>query len=835
MNFLSVCSGIEAASVAFMPLGWKAVAFAEIEPFPCALLKHHYPKVPNLGDLTKYLQWCHKLLAEVDILVGGTPCQAFSVAGLRQSLTDNRGNLTLTFCLLYAHICKIRHAAGRPAPLLLWENVPGVLNTADNAFGCFLAGLAGENGALRPPGGKWLNAGYVRGPIGSIAWRTLDAQYFGLAQRRERVFALGSVDPAFNPAEVLFEFDGLRRDSAPCREPGKDTTAGTLRSTDGGVEVGHAQANHLIADAAGVCPPLTTSPHADNLSEEGKLIPEVAWAIQARDSKGSDSKGSDSNTKRGHLIPEVCPTLLGGGNSTGGHRPPRSTVDNCESLIPEQMAFKASHFTRGKDGDKGDQDTLVLAFDTTQITSPTNRSQPKVGAPCHPLAAGAHPPAIAFSSKDHGADATSELSPTLRAGNHDKSHANGGSPPAVAYVAFSGRTRGDDGRGYDRPPLVFGGEVVGAIETVKPHCIAFPEKLSGTQCASTADVSPVLQSHNPTAVAFQPRIAHNGRGDMGELVNALQAQSGQSGQSGKGDAAPCVAVQEAVGFKPRHYRLPNKDGAADAISGPLTANMEHSGDCSPHAAYSDGIAWRVRRLSPEECEILQGFPLGYSLIPGYSNKLRKGADLAQTIEYLRSVMPMVDEEQLAALAHSPDGPRYKALGNSWAVPCVRWIGSRIDCPHEICAPPFLHSNPMKTNATTAPDFQPLRPAGASENGAIFGFTVWAGGAKKTSKVRFSISAGAKPEGWLDTHPTYLRLDVCGKTNLGRLILVGMGSEQARKLEVNATTKRGEFFFPYTGKVKNLFPEYAGVCELDIVETTGDAITFKLPEIEEPAK
>ena len=233
MRYLSICSGIEAATVAWHPLGWQPVAFAEIEAFPSAVLAHHYPGTPNLGDMTRFREWDPALLAEVDLLVGGTPCQAFSVAGLRQSLNDQRGNLTLTLVHLYDHLTALRHAAGRPAPLLVWENVPGVLNTRDNAFGCFLGALAGEDGALRPPGGRWKDAGHVRGPSRTIAWRCLDAQYFSLAQRRERVFLVAG-PPGFRAEQVLFEFHGLRRDSPPRREEGEATARGFECGPQGG-------------------------------------------------------------------------------------------------------------------------------------------------------------------------------------------------------------------------------------------------------------------------------------------------------------------------------------------------------------------------------------------------------------------------------------------------------------------------------------------------------------------------------------------------------------------------------------------------------------------------
>jgi DNA (cytosine-5)-methyltransferase 1 len=225
MRFGSVCSGIEAASVAWHPLGWRAAWLSEIEPFPSAVLAHHYPDVPNLGDMTTLPRRIMSGEVEApDVFCGGTPCQAFSVAGLRKSLDDARGNLSLTFCEIANAIDYVRSVRSAPPAVIFWENVPGVLSTADNAFGCFLGALAGEDEPLVAPGGKWANAGCVFGPQRAVAWRVLDAQYFGVAQRRRRVFVVASAREGFDPAAVLFEFDGVRRDTAPSRETGKDTT-----------------------------------------------------------------------------------------------------------------------------------------------------------------------------------------------------------------------------------------------------------------------------------------------------------------------------------------------------------------------------------------------------------------------------------------------------------------------------------------------------------------------------------------------------------------------------------------------------------------------------------
>jgi DNA (cytosine-5)-methyltransferase 1 len=198
MKYLSVCSGIEAATVAWHPLGWKPLAFSEIEKFPSRVLAHHYPNVPNLGDMTKYQEWN---LGTIDLLVGGTPCQSFSVAGLRKGLEDPRGNLMLTFLAI----------AQRYGPQwIIWENVPGVLSSnAGRDFGTFLSALG--------------RLGY------GFAYRVLDAQWFGVAQRRRRVFVVGYFGDWRSAAKVLFEYESVSRNPAPSREK-RQEVAGTFKA-----------------------------------------------------------------------------------------------------------------------------------------------------------------------------------------------------------------------------------------------------------------------------------------------------------------------------------------------------------------------------------------------------------------------------------------------------------------------------------------------------------------------------------------------------------------------------------------------------------------------------
>lgn len=206
LTYGSVCSGIEAASVAWEPLGFKPLWFSEIENFPCAVLAYHWSDVPNYGDMTTLAdRILNRDIPAPDILVGGTPCQAFSIAGLRNSLSDERGNLTLEIVRILNAIDFVRKQDGKQRAILVWENVPGVLSTKDNAFGCFLGAIAGEDIPIQPAGKKWTGAGFVSGQKRDIAWRTLDAQFFGVPQRRRRIFLVASDREVISVEKILFE------------------------------------------------------------------------------------------------------------------------------------------------------------------------------------------------------------------------------------------------------------------------------------------------------------------------------------------------------------------------------------------------------------------------------------------------------------------------------------------------------------------------------------------------------------------------------------------------------------------------------------------------------
>lgn len=243
MRYGSVCSGIEAATVAWHSLSWTPAWFAEIDKFPSQVLAHHYPDVQNLGDMTTIAGKIKNNEVEApDILVGGTPCQAFSVAGLRNSLGDDRGQLSLEFVRLANEIDSARSIRGFEPAIIVWENVPGVLNTKDNAFGCFLGALSGEGCELQPTGKKWPNAGCVFGPQRQIAWRVLDAQYFGLAQRRKRVFVVASARKECI-SEILFEQKGMFGDSEESRGKGEGVTRNSMSDTFKAIGIGGITVN----------------------------------------------------------------------------------------------------------------------------------------------------------------------------------------------------------------------------------------------------------------------------------------------------------------------------------------------------------------------------------------------------------------------------------------------------------------------------------------------------------------------------------------------------------------------------------------------------------------
>ncbi|MGJ7175263.1 phage N-6-adenine-methyltransferase [Morganella morganii] len=246
LTYGSVCSGIEAASVAWEPIGMKPIWFSEIEPFPSAVLAAHWPQVDNLGDMTKIAAAVRAGdVPAPDLLVGGTPCQAFSISGMRGGMSDERGKLTLSYVELADAIDDKREENNARPAIIVWENVKGVLSSEDNAFGCFIAGLVGEDEPLepgpRPEYGKsnqfwtwnkktsqhvasWPIAGCVIGPKRTVAWRVLNAKYLGVSQGRPRVFVIASAGEEFSPTEVLLEYQSMQGNCSQSCETGESHT-----------------------------------------------------------------------------------------------------------------------------------------------------------------------------------------------------------------------------------------------------------------------------------------------------------------------------------------------------------------------------------------------------------------------------------------------------------------------------------------------------------------------------------------------------------------------------------------------------------------------------------
>jgi len=281
MKYLSLCSGIEAATVAWHPLGWEAVAYSEIERFPSEVLAHHYPSTPNLGDMTKFKEW--SIESNVDLLVGGTPCQSFSVAGLRKGLDDPRGNLMLTYLAI----------ADKYKPKwIVWENVPGVLSSnGGKDFGVFLGAL-GE-------------LGY------GFAYRILDAQYFGVAQRRRRVFVVGYLGDWRPAAAVLFERHSLQGHPAPSREKRKEVTecAGTLTANGGVLNRPAGNANELD-----FCVTV-----ASRMVAFGEYVDDgTASAMKARDYKDATDLVAQPIIVHGTQDPCVSDIAFAQGRNNGG-------------------------------------------------------------------------------------------------------------------------------------------------------------------------------------------------------------------------------------------------------------------------------------------------------------------------------------------------------------------------------------------------------------------------------------------------------------------------------------------------------------------------------------
>jgi len=554
MKYLSVCSGIESATVAWHPLGWEALGYSEIEKFPSAVLNHHYPDVPNFGDMCGYEEWPE---LKPDVAVAGTPCQSFSVAGLRRGMADPRGNLALVYLAVIDRF--------RPR-WVVWENVPGVLSSnGGRDFGSFIGAL--------------VKLGY------RVSWRVLDAQYFGVPQRRKRVFVVGHLGDWRYSAKVLFEPESMLRHPPPSRETGKRVAA----SLTSGAHPGSNAPGRRQEDDSNIVAPLTGRPYSDNNGRESLLVPDVTGTLDSRHAGGFQSTDS---AYAGHLIPDVTGPLTSGAHDGGGLNGQDANygriipVVSCPDVSPAMKRRDRKGPSSDGSGDglpliayaqdvadpitANEQKTYthegsnnfrtrnVTAFDTAQITHPDNRSVPSDQSPT--LAPTAGPPAIFGFKPGQGKDARSDgveenVAPTL------SSDHGGNSVPAVAY-AIQERAEcenpdaGPDGVGI-REGAAYTLEARG-----KPQSVAFTVSDQSNKIGWESDVNPTLQA--------------NPQSDSSNIQKGIRSGS------------------------------------------------------------------MVRRLTPTECERLQGFPDGYTNIPKAS-----------------------------------DSGRYRALGNAMAVPVMAWIGRRI--------------------------------------------------------------------------------------------------------------------------------------------------------------
>ena len=351
MNYLSVCSGIEAATVAWHHMGWNPLGFSEIEKFPSEVLKHHYPNVPNLGDMTKYKEWDFGS-NRLDLLVGGTPCQSFSVAGLRKGLEDPRGNLALTYVGILDKF--------RPK-WCVWENVPGVLSSnGGRDFGSFLGALA--------------ELGY------GFAYRVLDAQYFGVPQRRRRVFVVGCLGDAVSASKVLFERESMFGNPPKSRSKRQETPSFTSSSFGGyGEGVGTIRASG--GDLGGGSETLITSQSPNGDTTVGTLLARDYKGIGNQDLEDGrglvlepifyENHGTDSRVKE----IDVCTTVTARWGTGGGNVPlvqafrksrRAQTVDDYETWVDDGKANTLNTF------DVGDVRTthLVAEFDDVRRLLP---------------------------------------------------------------------------------------------------------------------------------------------------------------------------------------------------------------------------------------------------------------------------------------------------------------------------------------------------------------------------------------------------------------------------------------------------------------------------------
>jgi len=686
MRYLSVCSGIEAASVAWHHLGWTPAAFSEIDPFPSAVLAHRFPDVPNLGDMSKFKEWTHEGLqgpGSIDLLVGGTPCQSFSVAGLRKGLEDPRGNLMLTYLGIANHL--------KPK-WIIWENVPGVLSSNQGRdFGTFLGALG--------------QLGY------QYAYRVLDAQWVrthslprAVPQRRRRVFVVGYLGEVNRAAEVLFKLESLRGDPPARRKTGEGFAT-------------------VVAPSLTASNDPSRSPQSSEVTQQVASVlyagQEVVGTLTARSSRNNGISNDDLDAKR-----VIC---MAHGQANADIAFDRSTTLTClheapiaaipEGAIGKEPAwipcpeecgdfFCNLHQMHTADcecppidewetdpyglQDEGPAAESVISFKRNASSEFPSVNEP--GEVCLTLQALNSTAVVIGASGKEDREASDGTCMTLKA----RMGTGGGNVPMVAMAfaqnqvgevrageVFNTLNTNSNASGRNTPMVAIspedvvlmnqGGSVMqtlqdGTVGTLRREMHGHESIVLhsvGTDCYNgdiTGDVAMTLKAGQGNPAVNQPTVV------MQEV--AFSFDGGQSAnpkathQLTIEGTAPLIQSRPlCVGSAQEVRAVPLKepdDLLPESPTRKSTKGWGEEGDPAftlrtaavPGAAIGGNpAAMQVRRLTVGECEALQGFPRDWTQVP-YRGK------------------------------PASDGPRYKALGNSMATNCMEWIGSRIQACEE---------------------------------------------------------------------------------------------------------------------------------------------------------
>lgn len=558
MKYVSIFSGIEAATVAWHPLGWEPLAFSEIDPFPSTVLQHHYPDIPNLGDITK-IDWS-PYVGAADIVVGGSPCQSFSVAGKREGLAGASG-------LMFEYIRAVRELRPR---WFVWENVPGAFTSER---GEAYRQLLSEMDAL----------GY------GLAWRVLDAQFFGVAQRRERVFLVGSLG-TMRCAEVLFERESLSWDHQSSRQKRQalaeeaQERVGEADHDSGCLNPGETQSRRVYP-TSGVYPTLSTREKSGQNQESvfTQFGDDVAGTLTSRyDSSPCVDRGANVVVDERDKV-FLCQTAQTGSNGKLVKQDDvTNTLDRTNSTAVAALDFNPTDAR------------LRYAQDDVSQTLTARAGTGGNQVPLVQVAPIAFNPSAGITEKGGGFALSEDVTPTLKTDHN----------PAVAFAS----NQRDEVR-----ELEVSGALAAQLGIKQQTYICRAD--GQTNAMTSVNLAPTLTSH---AKKDPPFIY-----PAGDEPVTLQIHGGKPG----GGKSALIQHDMSATLSTHNTRTL------------ITGDHEERG-------------LTVRRLTPRECERLQGFPDDYTDIP-YRNK-----------------------------EHAPDGARYKALGNSMAVPVMRWIGERIQMVEE---------------------------------------------------------------------------------------------------------------------------------------------------------